>query len=168
MSITSLSMDFNAASELRDALLGGVAAATGTRNSIVLTLGGKETGFNGWASYSDIVGASHRPKEQAKRTTLLFRGEDGLLSSLRGGLPGFDALIRMAHQACAGMRVAFVHVLQQSSPQACFNWHTDTATPGYGRVRKVWCWGSRRGWFGVARDTAWPLSMSRMGSESRC
>ena len=35
------------------------------------------------------------------------------------------------------MVVAYVHVLQQSSAQACFNWHTDTATEGYERVRKT-------------------------------
>ena len=60
-----------------------------------------------------------------------------MLQRLRAGLPGFDALERMALFACPGMQVAYVHVLQQSSAQACFNWHTDTETEGYGAVRKT-------------------------------
>jgi hypothetical protein len=43
----------------------------------------------------------------------------------------------MALAACPGTAVAFVHVLQQSSAQACFNWHTDTATKGYEHVVKT-------------------------------
>ena len=108
-----------------------------TANSLVLSLGGKRLGFNGWDSYINVVGATHNAKAQAKHTTLLYRGEAGMLQRLRAGLPGFDALERMALVACPGMQVAFVHVLQQSSAQACFSWHTDTETEGYGAVRKT-------------------------------
>lgn len=139
MSIVPLRLDAKHAIELGDALrLGAVAAkGTRTRHSLVLPLDGKRLGFNGWHSYVNVVGAAHNAKAQAKHTTLLYRGEAGMLQRLRAGLPGFNSLESMALDACPGMQVAFVHVLQQSSAQACFNWHTDTATEGYGAVRKT-------------------------------
>jgi hypothetical protein len=137
MSITSLYLDAEHAIQLGNALRDGAVAAKSTANSLVLSLGGKRLGFKGWASYVNVVGATHNAKAQAKHTTLLYRGETGMLQRLRAGLPGFDSLERMALDACPGMQVAFVHVLQQSSAQACFNWHTDTETEGYGAVRKT-------------------------------
>ena len=137
MSITSLLLDAERAIQLGDALRHGAVAAKGTANSVVLSLGGERLGFNGWDSYVNVVDATHNAKAQAKHTTLLYRGEAGMLQRLRAGLPGFDALERMALVACPGMQVAFVHVLQQSSAQACFSWHTDTETEGYGAVRKT-------------------------------
>ena len=137
MSITSLYLDADHAIQLGNALRDGAVAAKSTANSLVLSLGGKRLGFKGWASYVNVVGATHNAKAQAKHTTLLYRGETGMLQRLRAGLPGFDSLERMALDACPGMQVAFVHVLQQSSAQACFNWHTDTETEGYGAVRKT-------------------------------
>ena len=139
MSIQSLQLNLHDAARLHDAVLCGVAAAKGTSHSLVLTLGERAPalGFNGWASYVDVVGAKHDSRTQAKRTTLLYRGETGMLERLCSGLPGFGALIRLALEACPGMVVAYVHILQQSSAQACFNWHTDSATEGYERVRKT-------------------------------
>ena len=137
MSITPLSLDDEHAIQLGDALCHGAVAAKGTANSLVLSLGGKLLGFNGWNSYINVVGATHSAIAQAKHTTLLYRGEAGMLQRLRAGLPGYDALERMALDACPGMQVAFIHVLQQSSAQACFNWHTDTQTEGYSAVRKT-------------------------------
>ena len=138
MSITSLRLEAEYAIQLGDALRHGVVTAKSTAHSLVLSLlGGKPLGFNGWDSYINVVGATHNAKAQAKHTTLLYRGEAGMLQRLRAGLPGFDALERMALFACPGMQVAYVHVLQQSSAQACFNWHTDTETEGYGAVRKT-------------------------------
>jgi len=137
MSITSLRLEAEYAIQLGDALRHGVVTAKSTAHSLVLSLGGKPLGFNGWDSYINVVGATHNAKAQAKHTTLLYRGEAGMLQRLRAGLPGFDALERMALVACPGMQVAYVHVLQQSSAQACFNWHTDTETEGYGAVRKT-------------------------------
>ena len=139
MSIVPLRLDAKHAIELGDALrLGAVAAkGTRTRHSLVLPLDGKRLGFNGWHSYVNVVGAAHNAKAQAKHTTLLYCGEAGMLQRLRAGLPGFDALESMALDACPGMQVAFVHVLQQSSAQACFNWHTDTQTEGYDAVCKT-------------------------------
>ena len=137
MSITSLYLDADHAIQLGNALRDGAVAAKSTANSLVLSLGGKRLGFKGWASYVNVVGATHNAKAQAKHTTLLYRGETGMLQRLRAGLPGFDSLERMALDACPGMQVAFVHVLQQSSAQACFNWHTDTQTEGYDAVRKT-------------------------------
>ena len=137
MLVTSLRLDAKRAIELGDALSRGAVAAKGTAHSLVLPLDGKHLGFNGWDSYVNVVGATHNAKAQAKHTTLLYRGETGMLPRLRTGLPGFDALERMAFVACPGMEVAFVHVLQQSSGQACFNWHTDTETEGYGAVCKT-------------------------------
>ena len=137
MSITPLSLDDEHAIQLGDALCHGAVAAKGTANSLVLSLGGKLLGFNGWNSYINVVGATHNAIAQAKHTTLLYRGEAGMLQRLRAGLPGYDALERMALDACPGMQVAFIHVLQQSSAQACFNWHTDTQTEGYSAVRKT-------------------------------
>ena len=137
MSITRLSLPHDAASSLFNAIADGITAAKGTDASLVMTLDGETLGFRGWNRYSNVVGAKHNAKVQAKHTTLLYRGETGMLQRLRRGLPGFDALVRMALEACPGMQVAFVHVLQQSSAQACFNWHTDTETKGYGAVRKT-------------------------------
>ena len=137
MSITSLLLDADHAIQLGDALRHGAAAAKGTANSLVLSLGSKRLGFKGWGSYVNVLGATHNAKAQAKHTTLLYRGEAGMLQRLRAGLPGFDALERMALVACPGMQVAFAHVLQQSSAQACFNWHTDTQTEGYDAVCKT-------------------------------
>ena len=137
MSITSLYLDADHAIQLGNALRDGAVAAKSTANSLVLSLGGKRLGFKGWASYVNVVGATHNAKAQAKHTTLLYRGETGMLQRLRAGLPGFDSLERMALDACPGMQVAFVHVLQQSSAQACFNWHTDTQTEGYDAVCKT-------------------------------
>ena len=137
MSITSLLLYADHAIQLGDALRHGAAAAKGTANSLVLSLGSKRLGFKGWGSYVNVLGATHNAKAQAKHTTLLYRGEAGMLQRLRAGLPGFDALERMALVACPGMQVAFVHVLQQSSAQACFNWHTDTQTEGYDAVCKT-------------------------------
>ena len=137
MSITPLHLDHGFATQLSSALCRGIAAAKCTINSLVLSLGGERFGFHGWSSYTDVIGVKHKPSVQAKHTTLLFRGEAGMLQRLRAGLPGFGALVDMALKACPGMEVAFVHVLQQSSPQACFNWHTDTGTEGYGDVRKT-------------------------------
>ena len=137
MSLTSLRLDAKHAIELGDALSRGAVAAKGTAHSLVLPLDGKPLGFNGWDSYVNVIGATHNAKAQAKHTTLLYRGETGMLQRLRTGLPGFDALESMALVACPGTQVAFVHVLQQSSAQACFNWHTDTETEGYGAVCKT-------------------------------
>jgi hypothetical protein len=137
MSITRLSLPHDAAASLFNAIADGITAAKGTDASLVMTLDGKPLGFRGWNSYSNVVGAKHNAKVQAKHTTLLYRGETGMLQRLRRGLPGFDELERMALEACPGMQVAFVHVLQQSSAQACFNWHTDTQTEGYDAVRKT-------------------------------
>jgi len=137
MSIARLSLQHDDAVLLRDAITDGITAAKGTDASLVMTLDGKPLGFMGFKRYNNVVGAEHNPKDQAKHTTLLYRGETGMLQRLRRGLPGFDALVRMALEACPGMQVAFVHVLQQSSAQACFNWHTDTETEGYGAVRKT-------------------------------
>lgn len=137
MSISSLRLEAEHAIQLGDALRHGAVAAKSTAHSLVLSLGGKPLGFNGWDSYANVVGATHNAKAQAKHTTLLYRGEAEMLQRLRAGLPGFDALERMALVACPGMQVAYVHVLQQSSAQACFNWHTDTETEGYGAVRKT-------------------------------
>ena len=134
---TSLRLDADHAIQLGDALRHGAVTAKGTANSLVLSLDGKPRGFRGWNSYNNVVGAKHNAKVQAKHTTLLYRGEAGMLQRLRAGLPGFDALERMALVACPGMQVAFAHVLQQSSAQACFNWHTDTQTEGYDAVRKT-------------------------------
>ena len=135
MSIQPLQLDIQQAAFLHNAVLSGIHAAKGTAHSLVLTLDDEALGFNGWDSYDAVVG-KHDPKTQAKKTTLLYRGETGMLERLRRGLPGFDALERMAIKACGGrMVVAFVHVLQQSSAQACFQWHTDTETGGYERVR---------------------------------
>ena len=137
MSITSLRLDRRIATQLSDALRHGIAAAKGTTHSAILVLGGEMLRFSGWDSYSNVVGTTHNAREQAKRTTLLFRGEPGMLRRLHLGLPGFGALLGMALEACPGMQVAFVHVLQQSSAQACFSWHTDTATKDYEDVRKT-------------------------------
>ena len=144
MSITPLHLDHGFATQLSSALWRGIAATKGTNNSLVLSLGGERFGFHGWSSYTDVIGVKHKPSVQAKHTTLLFRGEAGMLQRLRAGLPGFGALVDMALKASPGMEVAFVHVLQQSSPQACFNWHTDTATEGYGDVRKTLVQGGDR------------------------
>ena len=119
MSITSLYLDAEHAIQLGNALRDGAVAAKSTANSLVLSLGGKRLGFNGWGSYINVVGATHNAKAQAKHTTLLYRGEAGMLQRLRAGLPGFDALERMALVACPGMQVAFVHVLQQSVASRC-------------------------------------------------
>ena len=137
MSITRLSLPHDDAASLCDAIVDGINAAKGTDASLVMTLDGETLGFRGWNRYSNVVGAKHNAKVQAKHTTLLYRGETGMLQRLRRGLPGFDALERMALEACPGMQVAFAHVLQQSSAQACFNWHTDTQTEGYDAVRKT-------------------------------
>ena len=137
MSITRLIFPHDDAASLCDAIADGITAAKGTDASLVMILDGETLGFRGWNSYSNVVGAMHNAKVQAKHTTLLYRGETGMLQRLRRGLPGFDALERMALEACPGMQVAFVHVLQQSSAQACFNWHTDTQTEGYDAVRKT-------------------------------
>ena len=137
MSVTSLCLDAKHANVLGDALSRGAVAAKGTAHSLVLPLDGKPLGFSGWGSYVNVLGATHNAKAQAKHTTLLYRGETGMLQRLRTGLPGFDALESMALVACPGTQVAFVHVLQQSSAQACFNWHTDTETEGYGAVCKT-------------------------------
>lgn len=138
MSIKAFHIEVEHATQLGDALRRGVVAAEGTVHSLVLSLGGGEPlGFNGWDKYTSVLGATHDAKAQAKHTTLLYRGEPGMLRRLRAGLPGFDEVVRGALRACPGMKVVFVHVLQQSSAQACFNWHTDTAEPGYGAVRKT-------------------------------
>ena len=110
MSITSLRLEAEYAIQLGDALRHGVVTAKSTAHSLVLSLGGKPLGFNGWDSYINVVGATHNAKAQAKHTTLLYRGEAGMLQRLRAGLPGFDALERMALFACPGMQVAYVHV----------------------------------------------------------
>ena len=137
MSVVSLRLDLGSAIQLSDSIRHGVAAAKNTANSMVLSLDGETLGFNGWSSYIDVIGAKHNASAQAKHTTLLFRGEAGILQRLRVGLRGFGAVVDMALEACPGMEVAFVHVLRQSSPQACFSWHTDTATEGYADVRKT-------------------------------
>jgi hypothetical protein len=127
MSIQSLQLNPHDAARLHDAVLRGLAAAEGTSHSLVLTLGERAPalGFNGGASCVDVVGAAALPRR------------DGMLERLCSGLPGFGALARLALEACPGMAVAYVHVLQQSSAQACFNWHTDAAAEGYERVRKT-------------------------------
>ena len=117
----------------------GVAAAKGTPHSLVLKLvpGEKPLGFNGWGSYSNVNAGKHNVKEQSKHTTMLYSGDRSILLRLYLGLPGFEALGRMVRDACDDMEIAFVHVLQQSSAQACFSWHKDTDTQGYERVRKT-------------------------------
>ena len=137
MGLQLLLLAESVANQLGDALRHGAVAAKGTTHSMVLSLDGETFGFNGWNNYQKVNSEKHNAKEQAKFTTLLYRGEAGLLQHLRAGLPGFDSLESMALDACPGMQVAFVHVLQQNSAQACFSWHTDTETEGYGAVRKT-------------------------------
>jgi hypothetical protein len=138
MSIRPVSMPAPAAERLHDALVRGVAAAASTPHSIILALGGPEPlGFNGWGSYDSVRDARHDPLEQSKTTCLLYRGEPGMLERLRYGLPGFDAVARLVADEAPGFKIAFVHVLLQSSAQATFAWHRDNETEGYGRVRKT-------------------------------
>ena len=134
-SITPLYLNPRDANNLYDAIIAGVLAAKGTKQSLVLTLDEKgPLGFYGWGDYVDVRAATHDPKTQAKCTTVLYRGEMGMLERLREGLPGFRELERMALGARPEKKIAFVHVLQQRSAQACFGWHTDTATEGYEEV----------------------------------
>ena len=137
MHITNMHFSYEPAKQLSEDLKLGIANAKGTTNSLVLKLDGEKLAFNGWSNFKDIVGTAHNAKMQAKHTTMLYRGEPGMLQRLCTGLPGFGALVDMALAKCPGMEVAFVHVLQQSSQQACFNWHTDTATQGYEKIRKT-------------------------------
>ena len=145
MSIRKLQLGLTEAETLYSALCKGIANSKGFRHSLELHLRSAaqpfaptvSTAFYGWGSYVNVPDCKHNATEQSKHTTLLYRGEPGLLQQLRLGLPGFDALVRMAEDACPGFEVAFAHVLQQSSPQACFGWHTDTATEGYEDVRKT-------------------------------
>ena len=64
MSITSLYLDAEHAIQLGNALRHGAVAAKSTANTLVLSLGGKRLGFNGWDSYVNVVGATHNAKAQ--------------------------------------------------------------------------------------------------------
>ena len=135
MSITSLFLDAEHAIQLGNALRHGAVAAKSTANSLVLSLGGKRLGFNGWGSYINVVGATHNAKAQAKHTTLLYRGEAGMLQHLRAGLPGFDSLERMALDACPGMQVDF-------PPQTSLGLNSGNVPPG-GKIVEmyIYVWG---------------------------
>ena len=138
VAIQPVSMPAPAAEELHDALVRGAADATNSPHSIVLALGGPvPLGFNGWDSFGDVNAARHNPREQSKKTSILYRGEPGMLERLRRGLPGFEAVTELVADVAPGFKIAFVHVLLQSSAQATFAWHRDNETEGYERVRKT-------------------------------
>ena len=78
---------------LRDVINKGVKHAKGSPHSLILSLGAGilSQGFNGWAKYTDVVGAKHNSKVQSKRTTKLYDREAGMLEKLRSGLCAFRA-----------------------------------------------------------------------------
>ena len=117
----------------------GVAAAQKSEASanLLLHMKGRLYSFHGFGTYQFVRSPVHQPLEQKKVAILLYRGEPGLLPTLRKELPGFNALCTFAELHCAEMEVAFVHALFQTSPQACWDWHTDTGTKGYERVKRT-------------------------------
>lgn len=127
------------ARRLHTSMCEGVAAAqkSEAHANLLLHLKGRLYSFHGFGTYQSVRSPVHQPLEQKKVAILLYRGEPGLLLTLRQELPGFNALCTFAELHCSEMEVAFVHALFQTSPQACWNWHTDTGTKGYERVKRT-------------------------------
>ena len=127
------------ARRLHTSMCEGVAAAQKSEASanLLLHMKGRLYSFHGFGTYQFVRSPVHQPLEQKKVAILLYRGEPGLLLTLRQELPGFNALCTFAELHCSEMEVAFVHALFQTSPQACWDWHTDNETKGYERVKRT-------------------------------
>ena len=139
IAFVQLHFDVIEARRLHTSICKGVAAAkkSSASASLLLQMKGRQYSFHGFGTYQIVRSRVHKPLEQKKVAILLYRGEPGLLHTLRQELPGFGALCTFAELHCPGLDVAFVHALFQSSSQACLDWHTDTGTKGYERVQKT-------------------------------
>ena len=146
-SITSLQLSLDNARRLSEALHQGFEDARGYSSrgyscSLALKLDGEEgspTGFHGWSDFRAVRGTKHNAKAQRRVTAVLFHAKHGMdkLGKLRAGLAGFVALERLAYGAAPGHQVHAVHVLRQSSQQACSDFHRDNAVLDYRCVRKT-------------------------------
>ena len=130
----------DAAHRLHAAICAGVRAAERNNDRpgaprLVLGLQGRRYSFYGFGTFKAVRACEHDPLAQEKAAILLYRGEAGLLTTLRRELAGFEALCGLAEATCPGLKIVYAHVLLQSNAQACLDWHRDTETRGYRHVK---------------------------------
>lgn len=130
----------DAAHRLHDAICAGVRAAERNNDRpgaprLVLRLQGRRYSFYGFGTFDAVRAYEHDPLAQEKAAILLYRGEAGMLTTLRQELAGFEALCSLAEATCPGLEIVYAHVLLQSNAQACLDWHRDTETRGYRHVK---------------------------------
>lgn len=141
-SFVQLHLAEDAAHRLHDAICAGVRAAERNNDHpgaprLVLRLQGRRYSFYGFGTFDAVRAREHVPLSQEKVAILLYRGEAGLLTTLRQELAGFEALCSLAEANCPGLVIVYAHVLLQSDAQACLDWHRDTETRGYRHVKKT-------------------------------
>ena len=129
--LTPLCMSRGRAALLLDSLQTARKAAKGHKETLRIPGCGKEqAAFYGWDTYNNVACAKHEPRQQAKHTCVLFRGETAMLQRLSAALPGFSNILALAQHAEPDMEIALVHALFQDSAQARFHWHRDNEVEG--------------------------------------
>ena len=129
--LTPLCMSKGRAALLLDSLQSARKAAKGHKETLRIPGCGKEqAAFYGWDTYNNVACAKHEPRQQAKHTCVMFRGETAMLQRLSAALPGFSNVLALARHAEPDMEIALVHALFQDSAQARFHWHRDNEVEG--------------------------------------